>query len=138
MAQCLHKRWQKGFILDGFPRTVSQAKALDDYGIEIDTALSLEVDDDVIVKRLSGRRECSHCRTPYHVVTNPPAVEGICDKCSSPLIAREDDNVLGFITGHSYYKEVHISDLIVYEEFRKRKVGTNLVQEVIEEFKYKF
>ena len=80
-----------GYILDGFPRTVSQAKALEDYGIEIDTALSLEVDDDVIVERLSGRRECSHCRTPYHIVSNPPKVEGICDKCSSALIAREDD-----------------------------------------------
>ena len=80
-----------GYILDGFPRTLSQAKALDDYGIEIDTALSLEVDDDVIVERLSGRRECSHCRTPYHIVSNPPKVEGICDKCSSKLISREDD-----------------------------------------------
>ena len=80
-----------GYILDGFPRTVSQAKALEDYGIEIDTALSLEVDDDVIVERLSGRRECSHCRTPYHIVSNPPKVEGICDKCSSALISREDD-----------------------------------------------
>lgn len=81
----------KGYILDGFPRTVSQAQALLDSGIEIDTALSLEVDDEVIVQRLSGRRECSHCRTPYHIVTNPPKKEGICDKCSSPLISREDD-----------------------------------------------
>ena len=80
-----------GYILDGFPRTLSQAKALDDYGIEIDTALSLEVDDDVIVERLSGRRECSSCRTPYHIVSNPPKVDGICDKCSAPLKAREDD-----------------------------------------------
>lgn len=80
-----------GYILDGFPRTLSQAKALDDYGIEIDTALSLEVDDDVIVERLSGRRECSVCRTPYHVVSNPPKVDGICDKCSAPLKSREDD-----------------------------------------------
>ena len=82
---------KNGFILDGFPRTLSQAKALDDYGIEIDTALSLEVDDDVIVERLSGRRECSVCRTPYHVVSNPPKVDGICDKCSAPLKSREDD-----------------------------------------------
>ncbi len=80
-----------GYILDGFPRTLSQAEVLDEYGIEIDTALSLEVDDDVIVERLSGRRECSVCRTPYHIVSNPPMVDGICDKCSSPLIAREDD-----------------------------------------------
>ncbi len=82
---------KEGYILDGFPRTLSQAKALDDYGIEIDTALSLEVDDDVIVERLSGRRECSSCRTPYHIVSKPPRVEGICDKCSATLIRRDDD-----------------------------------------------
>lgn len=82
---------KNGYILDGFPRTVNQAKAMEESGIEIDTALSLEVDDDVIVERLSGRRECSHCRTPYHIVSNPPKVEGICDKCSSALISREDD-----------------------------------------------
>ncbi len=81
-----------GYILDGFPRTVNQAKALDDYGIEIDTALSLEVDDSVIVERLSGRRECTSCRTPYHVKNNPPQKEGICDKCGAPLKARDDDN----------------------------------------------
>jgi len=96
---------KEGYILDGFPRTVSQAKVLDDYGIEIDTALSLEVDDDVIVERLSGRRECSSCRTPYHVVSNPPEVEGICDKCSSPLVAREDD-----------VPEIIASRLAVYHE----------------------
>ena len=82
---------KNGFILDGFPRTIAQAEALDEFGIEIDTALSLEVDDDVIVERLSGRRECSSCRTPYHIVSNPPKVDGICDKCSAPLKAREDD-----------------------------------------------
>ena len=82
---------KNGYILDGFPRTVAQARVLEDCGIEIDMALSLEVDDNVIVERLSGRRECSVCRTPYHIVSNPPAVEGVCDKCSSPLIAREDD-----------------------------------------------
>ena len=81
-----------GYILDGFPRTVHQAEALAESGIEIDTALSLEVDDDVIVERLCGRRECSSCRAPYHVVNNPPKKEGICDKCGGALITREDDN----------------------------------------------
>lgn len=61
----------------------------------------------------------------------------VCDYTPFAYVATDDNNVMGFITGHSYYKEVHISDLIVYEEFRKCKVGTNLVQEVIEEFKDK-
>lgn len=81
-----------GYILDGFPRTVNQAIAMEKSGIEIDTALSLEVDDSVIVNRLSGRRECSSCRTPYHIITKPPVKEGICDKCGAELITRADDN----------------------------------------------
>lgn len=80
-----------GFILDGFPRTVNQAKALDEY-IEIDNVLSLDVEDEVIVERLSGRRECSKCAEPYHVQFNPPKTDGKCDKCGGDLICREDDN----------------------------------------------
>ena len=83
---------KNGFILDGFPRTIAQAEALGEFGIEIDTALSLEVDDDVIVKRLSGRRECGNCASTYHVDTKPPKKEGVCDKCGSPLTTRNDDN----------------------------------------------
>ncbi len=82
---------KNGYILDGFPRTLSQAKALYENGIEIDTALSLEVDDDVIIKRLSGRRECTSCRAPYHIISNPPKKEGVCDKCNAPLKSRADD-----------------------------------------------
>lgn len=82
---------EKGFILDGFPRTVNQAKALDE-DIEIDKVLSLEVEDDAIVERLSGRRECSKCAAPYHISFNPPETDGKCDKCGGDLICREDDN----------------------------------------------
>ena len=94
-----------GYILDGFPRTVNQAKVLDESGIEIDTALSLEVDDEVIVERLCGRRECSSCRTPYHVVNNPPMKEGICDRCGAPLITREDDNPVTIASRLEVYHE---------------------------------
>lgn len=80
-----------GYILDGFPRTLDQAKVMEQNGIKIDMALSLEVDDEIIVARLSGRRECVHCRTPYHIVSMPPQKSGICDKCGATLIAREDD-----------------------------------------------
>ena len=80
-----------GFILDGFPRTTAQAKALDDAGVEIDKVLLLEVEDEKIVERLSSRRECSKCGAPYNIVSKRPAVEGICDSCGGELIQRKDD-----------------------------------------------
>lgn len=82
----------KGFILDGFPRTTAQAEALTASGVKVDKVLSLEVEDDVIVERLSSRRECSKCGAPYNVISNKPAVEGKCDKCGGELIQRADDN----------------------------------------------
>lgn len=83
---------EKGFILDGFPRTTAQAEALDAAGVEIDKVLLLEVEDDVIVERLSSRRECSKCGTPYNIISKKPAKEGICDNCGGLLITRDDDN----------------------------------------------
>lgn len=82
---------QKGFILDGFPRTTAQAEALSASGVKIDKVLSLEVDDDVIVTRLSSRRECSKCGAPYNVIYKMPRIEGKCDKCGGELIQRADD-----------------------------------------------
>lgn len=81
----------KGFILDGFPRTIAQAQALTESGVKIDKVLSLEVDDAKIVERLSSRRECSQCGTPYNVISKKPAVDGKCDNCGSELIQRADD-----------------------------------------------
>ncbi len=81
-----------GYILDGFPRTLNQAIALDEKNITIDKALEISVSDDVIVERLSGRRECSKCGKTYHIVSNKPEVEGKCDSCGSELICRKDDN----------------------------------------------
>lgn len=83
---------QNGFILDGFPRTVAQAKALTETGIKIDKVLCIDVADEVIIERLSSRRECSKCGVPYNVISNKPATEGICDKCGGELIQRADDN----------------------------------------------
>ncbi len=83
---------EKGFILDGFPRTTAQAEALTNSGVKIDKVLSLEVDDDVIVERLSSRRECSKCGAPYNIISNKPQKDGVCDKCGGGLIQRADDN----------------------------------------------
>ncbi len=84
---------EKGFILDGFPRTTEQAVALSESGVEIDKVLLLEVSDDAIVERLSGRRECKECGAPYHIKYNPSAKGEICEKCGGELICRKDDNV---------------------------------------------
>ena len=83
---------KKGFILDGFPRTTAQAEALSETGIQIDKVLSLEVSDEAIIERLSGRRECSKCGTPYHVVYKPSAAGDKCAACGGDLIQRADDN----------------------------------------------
>ena len=82
---------KKGFILDGFPRTTAQADALRESGIRIDKVLLLDVADEVIVERLSGRRECSKCATPYHIVYKPSPAGDKCP-CGGELIQRDDDN----------------------------------------------
>lgn len=83
---------KNGYILDGFPRTLPQAYALDENNVKIDYVLDIEVDDEVIVERLSGRRECSKCGRTYHVLYNKPSVDGTCDSCGGSLISRKDDN----------------------------------------------
>ena len=82
----------KGFILDGFPRTTAQADALTQSGVEIDKVLSLEVSDETIIERLSGRRECKKCGTPYHVVYKPALPDNTCPACGGEIIQRADDN----------------------------------------------
>ena len=82
---------QNGFILDGFPRTVPQAEALDAMGIELDKIISIEVPDGVIVERMSGRRVCPRCGASYHVVYNPAKAGANCDKCAETLAVRRDD-----------------------------------------------
>ena len=81
---------KNGFILDGFPRSIPQAEALDAMGVKIDAVLSIEVADETIVERMSGRRVCS-CGASYHVAFNPTKIENVCDKCGGALIVRADD-----------------------------------------------
>ena len=94
-----------GFILDGFPRTVPQAEALDKMGITLDKVISLEVPDDVIVERMSGRRVCPKCGATYHISDNPSKAGSLCEKCSTELTVRSDDA-----------PEVVLSRLEVYHE----------------------
>ena len=82
---------QNGFILDGFPRTIPQAEALDRMGITIDRVVDINVPDEVITRRVSGRRACLDCGSTYHIETKKPNVEGICDRCGSTLVQRKDD-----------------------------------------------
>ena len=81
---------ENGFILDGFPRSIPQAEALETMGSHIDAVLSIEVPDQKIIERMSGRRVCS-CGSSYHVVYNPPIKEGVCDRCGAALYVRADD-----------------------------------------------
>ena len=80
-----------GFILDGFPRTIPQAQALDNMGIVIDRVVSIEVPDERIVRRMSGRRVCQSCGSSYHLDYKKPAKEGVCDKCDGVVAGRKDD-----------------------------------------------
>ena len=82
---------QNGFILDGVPRTIPQAEALEKAGISFDAVVSIEISDEEIVERMAGRRVCTACGAPYHVKNMPPKVEGVCDACGGKLEARADD-----------------------------------------------
>ena len=86
MADCA-----KGYILDGVPRTVPQAEALMEQGVELDRVVSIEIADEVIEGRMTGRRVCGSCGASYHIVANPPKTEGICNACGSELVIRKDD-----------------------------------------------
>ncbi|MDR1253925.1 MAG: adenylate kinase [Oscillospiraceae bacterium] len=97
IIEIIENRLQKedckgGFILDGFPRTIPQAQALDSIKIEIDKVLNIKVTDDEIIKRMSGRRVCEKCGSSYHLEFKHPLVENLCDNCQGALIQRKDDH----------------------------------------------
>ncbi len=82
---------RQGYILDGVPRTIAQAEALEAAGISFDAVLSLEISDETIVERMSGRRSCPDCGATYHIASAPPKEQGKCDKCGAQLLQRQDD-----------------------------------------------
>ena len=82
---------QGGYILDGVPRTIAQAEALEKAGVQVDCVLSIEVPDQEIQRRMSGRRACTACGATYHVEAAPPKTEGVCDACGGALVQRDDD-----------------------------------------------
>lgn len=82
---------QNGYILDGVPRTIAQAEALEKAGIHFDAVVSIEISDEEIEKRMTGRRTCIQCGATYHIVAAPPKQEGVCDKCGAELQQRKDD-----------------------------------------------
>jgi len=113
----------KGFILDGVPRTIPQAQALEAAGVVFDAVVSLEISDDEIVERMAGRRVCTSCGTPFHVTGRPPKQDGVCDVCGGPLELRADDK-----------PEVVTSRLRVYHEetapLKAFYASRNLLREV--------
>ena len=108
---------KNGFILDGVPRTLAQAEAMEARGIKIDHVVSLEVDDQVIVERMSGRRVCTKCGASYHIVYNPTKTEGICDQCGDPVAIRKDDEPATVLHRLEVY---HASTEVLKEFYQKR------------------
>ncbi|MBO5778273.1 MAG: adenylate kinase [Clostridia bacterium] len=119
-----------GFILDGFPRTIEQAKFLDESGIGIDRVVDIEVSDDDIVRRMGGRRFCPKCQRTYHVLYNKPAEDGICDECKAELCIRDDDKPETVLRRLEVYHE-QTEPLIAYYEKKLCEVdGTKTPEEI--------
>ena len=108
---------KNGYILDGVPRTIGQAEAMEDLGIEIDKALSINIEDQTIVDRMTGRRTCKDCSRTYHMLFNPPIKEGICDVCGGELTIRKDDDPAVVL---ERLKNYHIDTEPLIEFYRNR------------------
>ncbi|MBE6738825.1 MAG: adenylate kinase [Ruminococcaceae bacterium] len=120
-----------GYILDGFPRTIPQAEALDQMGDTVDTVLSIEVEDAEIVKRMSGRRVCEKCGTSYHTEYKIPEKEGICNLCGGNLVIRKDDEPATVLNRLEVYHQ-QTEPLMAYYEAQGKLIsvkGTDTVEE---------
>lgn len=125
------KDCEKGYILDGFPRTIPQAQVLDNMGDTVDKVLSLEVDDEEIVKRMSGRRVCEKCGTSYHTEYKKPEKEGVCNLCGGNLVIRKDDEPSTVLNRLEVYHE-QTEPLMAYYENQGKLIsvkGMNTVEE---------
>lgn len=122
---------KNGFILDGFPRTVPQAEALDNMGIEIDKVIDIEVPDEKIITRMSGRRVCAACGASYHMLYKKPKEEGICDSCKAELVQRADDKAETVVERLKVYHE-QTEPLIDYYQ-KKGKLCVVEGQEEVED-----
>lgn len=130
---------KKGFILDGYPRTLSQAKTLDEIlgrkKLAVDMVVYLNTSDEVIIKRLTGRLVCSKCGANFHKVNMPPKVSGLCDNCNGELYQRSDDNEITVRKRLEVYKN-EVASLIKYYEQQKKLHSLNAdldAQEVLEQ-----
>ena len=121
---------KNGFILDGFPRTVPQAEALDSMGVKIDKVLEIHVEDETIKSRLSGRRVCEDCGATYHIEFNPTKVDGKCDKCGGNAVQRKDDAPETVIERLKTYHEKTAPLKDFYE--KQGKLETVVGQETVE------
>lgn len=130
---------KKGFILDGFPRTIAQAEALeslmDEMGIKLDKVISLNVPDELIVGRVTGRQVCSSCGASYHIKFNPSRVVGKCNYCNGDLVTRKDDNEE---TVTKRLKEYHTQTAPLFDFYKKRDLlveidGTKDVEAITQE-----
>ena len=121
---------KNGFILDGYPRNLAQAKELDALGVEIDRVLLIEVQDDVIVQRLGGRRVCESCGTTFHIESQPSEAGELCDKCGGKLIVRKDDKPETIKERLAIYHNVTEPLIQYYEAQGKLRVvkGDDLVE----------
>ncbi len=130
---------EKGFILDGFPRTVAQAEALEkvlaDMGKKIDHVINIEVPEEELLKRLTGRRTCKKCGAMYHIVFNPPKQEGVCDKCGGELYQRADDNEETVKSRlEVYHKQTApLIDFYSQKGLLRRVDGTGSIQDIFAE-----
>ena len=132
---------KKGFLLDGFPRTIAQAEALDAFltknGVALDAVLDVNVPAEILVRRMVGRRVCKGCGATFHVEFNPPKVDGICDNCGKPLIQRADDTEATAVNRLAVYDQntAPLLDFYAKKNLLKTVNGDQSLDKVFEDIK---